>query len=101
MESIARDALEVTVVRYWAEWISTLSLEINGLEDVWGPHNSILLLWLNYGIIGVLFYFVYCFSILQSVREVGRFDQEGNNVFVLLCILLFFIIRTAGWVCDL
>jgi len=65
-------------------------VEINGLEDVWGPHNSILLLWLNYGIIGVLFYFVYCFSILQSVREVGRFDQEGNNVFVLLCILLFF-----------
>ncbi len=65
-------------------------VEINSMEDVWGPHNSILLLWLNYGILGVCFYFAYVFFIFQSVRKKSYIEEYDNNVFIMLCLLLFF-----------
>ncbi len=65
-------------------------VERSGLEDVWGPHNSVLLLWLNYGVLGVFFYFAYCFFIFRSVRNCGCAKMSDNNVLVLLCLLLVF-----------
>lgn len=60
------------------------------LEDVWGPHNSILLLWLNYGVVGLCFYLTYLFFVFNSLYRI--IDVERNNfyIFVLLCLLVFF-----------
>jgi hypothetical protein len=65
-------------------------VEVYGFEDVWGPHNSILLLWLNYGILGLFCYLAYCFFIIQSMHTNEYFKKYDRQILILLYLLLFF-----------
>ena len=38
------------------------------VEDVWGPHSAVLLLWLNYGVVGLLAYLKYL-HVLWTARD--------------------------------
>lgn len=40
------------------------------LEDVWGPHNAVMLLWLNYGIAGLAAYLAWLVAVLRAVHRV-------------------------------
>jgi O-antigen ligase len=37
------------------------------LEDVWGPHNAVMLLWLNYGLAGLAAYLAWLLAVLRAV----------------------------------
>lgn len=65
-------------------------VETYGYEDVWGPHNSILLLWMNYGVIGLFCYLAYCVFIIQSMRRNDYFKKYDRQILILLFLLLFF-----------
>lgn len=63
-------------------------VEQYGLEDVWGPHNSILLLLLNYGLIGFIFYGFYIALVLRSLLRIKI--ENTNYICVFFCVALFF-----------
>jgi len=65
-------------------------VEQENLEDVWGPHNAILLLWLNYGVVGFFFYCVYIFFILRATYKAQYLQHVPDRRFELLCTLLMF-----------
>ena len=60
------------------------------LEDVWGPHNAVLTLWLNYGIVGLVAYCAYIGCLLWAVGRARRVRRETDQVLVALLALLFF-----------
>jgi len=60
------------------------------LEDVWGPHNAVLTLWLNYGLAGFTAYCVYLGCLLRALSDARRARGESDQVFVAVLALLFF-----------
>ncbi|MGG6261313.1 O-antigen ligase family protein [Stutzerimonas stutzeri] len=63
------------------------AVEQRGLEDVWGPHNSILLLWLNYGIIGMASYGIYVYFTIRVVSNGSNPDPNYPGIFLLVALL--------------
>lgn len=60
-----------------------------GIEDVWGTHNSILQLLLNYGFFGTLLYIAYILKIINKVEF--AFKQEVVGIFFKSMILVVVI----------
>ncbi|NHQ93272.1 O-antigen ligase family protein [Janthinobacterium lividum] len=60
------------------------------MEDVWGAHNSILLLWLNYGIIGLLLYLKYLHNIYREISKAARNTPIFQSIKVAFLFLLLF-----------
>lgn len=65
-------------------------VEANDLEDVWGPHNSILLLWLNYGFLGLILYLVYCYFIGRKLQDKSSHEQRASYAYIAFFVLLGF-----------
>ena len=60
------------------------------LEDVWGPHNAVLTLWLNYGLAGLCAYCVYLGCLLRALGGARRTPRDADQAFVAVLALLFF-----------
>lgn len=61
-------------------------IEMDGsIEDVWGVHNSLLLVLLNYGFFGLICYFAYIVIIYKQVLIAER---KNSNMFYLRCVFL-------------
>jgi len=62
------------------------------VEDVWGAHNSILLLWLNYGITGLLLYLTYLHHIYIELKKATSetIFRSIKTAFVFLLIFSLF-----------
>lgn len=60
------------------------------VEDVWGVHNSILLILLNYGVFGLVFYSSYLFVIYKNISLAEEADDRFFYVRVVFLVLLVF-----------
>lgn len=64
-----------------------------GIEDVWGTHNSILQLLLNYGFFGTLLYIAYILKIINKVEFAFKQEVVGiffkSMIFVIVIYSLF------------
>jgi O-antigen ligase len=61
-----------------------------GIEDVWGVHNSILLLLLNYGVFGFIFYSAYIFLIYRSILLAEKIDERFFCLRAAFLVLMIF-----------
>jgi hypothetical protein len=59
------------------------------IEDVWGPHNSVLLLWLNYGLLGLTAYAIYTFMIIKKLAKLSCL-YIYYRIFIATLILVIF-----------
>lgn len=62
----------------------------NDIEDVWGVHNSILLMLLNYGIVGAALYAYYLREIYKALRQAELMDPRIRSVRAVFVSLLVF-----------
>ena len=63
------------------------------MEDVWGPHNAVLLLWLNYGLLGVIGYTVYMSVVWRAIHAASKIERSwcGTKIgFVALLVFSLF-----------
>ncbi len=60
------------------------------VEDVWGVHNSILLILLNYGVFGLIFYVSYIVVIYRNIFLAEKVDCRFFYVRVVFLVLLIF-----------
>lgn len=66
-------------------------VELNGeIEDVWGVHNSILLLLLNYGVFGFIFYSAYIFVVYRSIVFAEKVDKRFFYLRAVFLVLMVF-----------
>ena len=62
----------------------------DGLEDVWGVHNSVLLMILNYGIAGLFLYGCYLRIVYRSILDAERVDGRFTHIRAVFAVLLIF-----------
>lgn len=62
----------------------------DGMEDVWGVHNSILLMLLNYGVIGVIVYGLYVREIYRAIVKAEVVDAGVAYLRAVFVVLLVF-----------
>lgn len=60
------------------------------MEDVWGAHNSILLLWLNYGIVGLLLYLKYLHNVYREIAKAAHSEPIFQSIKIAFLFLLLF-----------
>lgn len=66
-------------------------VELNGdIEDVWGVHNSILLLLLNYGFLGSVLYFIFLYLIYKKISSACYIDRRFEWIRTAFIILMVF-----------
>lgn len=59
------------------------------IEDVWGVHNSVLLIVLNYGIFGFIFYSTYLIIIYKNIILA---EESDSNFFYLRAVFLVLLV---------
>lgn len=59
------------------------------IEDVWGVHNSVLLIVLNYGIFGLVFYSIYLTIIYRNIILA---EESDSNFFYLRAVFLVLLV---------
>lgn len=85
------------------------------IEDVWGVHNSVLLILLNYGVLGLVFYVIYLIIIYKNIYMAEMLDKRffylrigfltllvfglyepliGSAAFELLLVFIFVLARS-------
>lgn len=62
----------------------------NDVEDVWGVHNSILLMLLNYGIVGTAIYALYLREIYRALQHAELVDPRFQSIRAAFVVLLVF-----------
>lgn len=60
------------------------------VEDVWGVHNSVLMVALNYGIIGLCFYLTYLTIIYRYIVAAEKIDEKFLYLRAVFLVLLVF-----------
>lgn len=60
------------------------------VENVWGVHNSVLLILLNYGIFGLIFYSAYLVFIYRNILLAEKVDDRFFYLRVVFLVLLIF-----------
>lgn len=58
----------------------TLIESVYGSETVYGPHNTILFLWMNYGLVGLLCYLFYLYRIMKKLALMTRIDRRYRGI---------------------
>jgi O-antigen ligase len=59
------------------------------VEDVWGPHSAVLLLWLNYGLVGLVAYAAYLWALWSArARATAGARAAGPTPDAIGCALL-------------
>lgn len=60
------------------------------VEDVWGVHNSVLLMLLNYGVFGLIFYLTYLVVIYKNILLAEKMDSRFFYLRAVFFVLLMF-----------
>lgn len=60
------------------------------VENVWGVHNSVLLIMLNYGILGLIFYLTYLAIIYRTILLAEKMDGRFFYLRAVFLVLLIF-----------
>ena len=60
------------------------------VENVWGVHNSVLLILLNYGIFGLIFYLIYLGVIYKNILLAEKLDDRFFYLRAVFLVLLVF-----------
>ncbi|MGH7240795.1 MAG: O-antigen ligase family protein, partial [Candidatus Saccharimonadales bacterium] len=58
----------------------TIMESIYGTETVFGPHNTILFLWMNYGLVGLFCYVFYLYRVMKKLALMTRIDHRYRGI---------------------
>lgn len=58
----------------------TIMESVYGTETVFGPHNTMLLLWMNYGLVGLFCYMFYLYKVMKKLALMTRIDPRYRGI---------------------